>query len=400
MNSWSRVWSLVLCASLARAQQLSPTFAVEQPVVASAGGSQLAPAITWTGAAYFAVWSDARDARTADLWFQTFDALGAPLALVSRPLWRGAGQQAGPAVESGNGQVLVAWLDDTTCASEVKAQRFSPSGPAAGALLSLSVGACTADRPSLAWDGASACWLVVWGSHGAGREVHGALVAADGTVITSDFVIATGPNGARTPWVTALASGFLVSWIDDRLTVPNVYVASVSSGGVVGTAIQVAPSANGQSSPCVAPFGVGGGALITWLEGTAVLAQQVTSAGLAVGMPQVVTTGSLTEASCAAGPLGSVLVASTDLRAGGTGTYLRTVSAAGTVSAEFDAAPRFSYFGRESPRLAVNGSEALLVVRGPFGYVTGDDVLGGFSRCRERLQATQASSSSPPPATP
>ncbi|MDP2276454.1 MAG: hypothetical protein Q8N23_04305 [Archangium sp.] len=379
MESRPLVVAVLLVARVSLAQQLGTPLVLNEPELGPAGGNQRSPSVTWTGSSFFVVWSDDRDARTIDLWFRTFDAKGQPLDPRAAPLLRAPRQQASPSAMSGGGSVLVAWLDDTVCASEVMAQRFTPTGQSAGAVLRLSTGACMGERPSIAWDAGSSQWLVVWGSHGAGREVHGAIIAADGTLAVSDFVIATGPNNATSPMVLTSPMGgapFLVTWSDDRLLAgtPAVFAAPVLAAGVVGVASQVRVSAVAQRSACGASFGPG--ALIIWLEGNEVRAQMVTNTGTPSGNAMVVTTGPLSEVSCASGAGGSVLVASTDSRGTGPGVYLRAVEADGGVSAELDAAPRVGYFSRDAPRLAVTGTDALLVARGPWGFTTDDDVVG------------------------
>ena len=82
---------------------------------------------------------------------RTFDAKGQPLNATAAPLARAPRQQASPAAMSGGDSVLVAWLDDTVCASEVMAQRFTETGQSAGAVLRLSNGCvhgrAAVDRP-------------------------------------------------------------------------------------------------------------------------------------------------------------------------------------------------------------------------------------------------------------
>lgn len=380
MKWWFLAVAASLLAQVSAAQQLSTPFSIDDPMPGPASGAQRSPTVTWTGSAFLVVWADDRDGRSSDLWFRTFDRQGQPLNSFSAPLLRAAGRQDSPSASTGS-EVLVAWLDDTICASEVMAQRFTVTGQPDGALLRLSTGACTAERPSIAWDSVSSQWLVVWGSHGAGREVHGAIVAADGTIAVSNFVIAAGPNSATNPSVVSPSLGperFVVTWSDDHLDAgqANLFAASVSASGLVGTASQVHPSAAVQRASCSAPLGTNSDVLISWVEGTDVLAQVVSSAGVPQGSSAVVTSGPLTEVYCASGPAGSVLVASTDTRAAGPGVFLRAFDADGGVSPEFAAAPRVSYFGRDLPRLAVTGDDALLVARGPWGYVTGDDIVG------------------------
>lgn len=369
----------LLLAQHSVAQQLSRPFALGESVVGPAGGEQFSPAVAWTGSEYFVVWSDLRDGRSSDLWFATCDSQGLPLA-PSLPLVRASGQQGSPSVAAGGAAVLVAWLDDRSCAHEVMAQRFTLAGQPAGPLLQLSTGACTSDRPSLAWDARSSQWLVAWGSHGAGSEVHGALVAVDGSLASGEFVIASAPNSARSPSVSSPLLGttsFQVVWSDDRLAagVYNLYAVTVSSSGTVAAATRFAPSATSQLAPSNAPL-VGTDLLVVWLEGSAVLGQRVTDLGLPVG-PQLLVTGTSSDVTSTSGPGGQVLVATTDSRnPRGPGVFLRTVDDQGTVSAEFPAAPYIGDFSRDQPRLAAGGNDALLVVHGPWDYISGSNVLG------------------------
>lgn len=365
------------------AQKLSAPFVLEDPIVGAAGDYQGLPAVAWTGAEFFVVWDDRRDGRTRDLWFRRFDDQGAGLTPLSLPLVRGASDQQSPVAASGNGAVLVAWLDNTTCSSEVKARRFSPSGQPLGLELSLSTGACTTERPSIAWDSASARWLVAWGAHGAGREVHGALVAADGTIAVPDFAIASAANSAVTPWVLEPASGaseFLVTWSDDRLSagVFNVFATTVSSGGAVGAPSQVSPGATSQSGSCAAPSGGASDVLITWREGSTMRGQRTTRAGVpstgAFSLP--IASLSPEGVPCAPGPLGSVLLATTQIAGIHKGVYLRVVDAALVVSPEFGALPVSGDFDRSQPWLAMTGTQAFVVAQGYWGYVNGSDIIG------------------------
>lgn len=369
---------VLLCAGAVHAQVLAPPFTLDVPVDGPASGRQSDPAVVLLGDTAFVTWADQRDGRGWDLWFRRLGlASGAGLTTFSEPLVRGAAQQQAPAAAAGASTVLVAWLDDAACASEVRAQRFSATGQPVGAVLSLSTGACTPDGPAVAWDDVSGQWLVTWGRHGAGREVHGALVRGDGTLAVPDFVIASAANTARAPRVSARPGGFLVAWADDRATfgTANVYAVPVDATGVVGAPTALSASAAAQDSPCVAPWGASGETLVTWVEGTSVRARALSSTGALLGAPFTVTTGTPIDVGCARAAAGTVVVLPVHARASGYGVFLHTVFSDAGVSAEYDVAPRFSYFSREQPELVFSGDRGLLVVRGPAGYVTSDDIL-------------------------
>lgn len=371
------VLSLGLLATPALAQVLGTSFFLDDAILGPAGGAQTFPDVAWTGSGFFSVFADTRDGRRADLWFREFDAQGTPVGLVARPLLRAAAAQTQPALAASPTELLVAWLDDATCASEVKAQRFSFQGVPQGPALGLSTGACTSERPTVAFDPTSGTWLVAWGAHGAGREVHGAIVDTTG-VRVSDFVIASGPGDARAPWATASSSGgFLLAWRDDRQTLgtSNIYVTSVSSTGAVTAPVQTAASGVTQLAPCLAAGGPGP-ALVAWVEGSTVRAQPVSLVGTPLGPPLDVATGPINDVACAHGPAGEVIIAVTDARATSRGVYLRTLATDAGVSAEFPAAPGSGYQSRQQPRLGVGNGLALLLLGGEWDYVTEGEVMG------------------------
>ncbi len=384
-------FALLLCiASWADAQSLSPAFALDEVRLGPSGGSQVAPTVLFTGTGFLGIWQDDRDGQGRDLWMAEVDRSGVTATSPSVPLLRAPGQQRLPSAAMGAGAFLVAWLDDSVnpCGVEVKAQRFTPTGQPLAAAVRLSTGACNADRPSVAWDATANQWLVVWGRHGAGAEVHGAFVDGSGALVVSEFVIAAAPNSAVTPWVVALPTGGLVvTWADDRVTsgAPNIYAVGVSSTGVVGAVSAVAPTPSTQSAPCVTPFG--SGVLAVWTEGpgantTDLIAQTLTAAGVPTGTRVVVATGGavLSDVTCVTAPGDTVVLAFVDRRASQVGVYVRVLDATLGVSAEFPAALQYSYFGRDAPRLAVDGADVLLLVRGDADFTSGSDVHGRMLR--------------------
>lgn len=366
----------LLLASGAPAQRLSPPFALDAPVFGAAGANQVSPAIAWTGLRYFVVWEDYRDGQSADLWFAHVDELGRPQGRLNAPLVRAPGQQRSPEVVAGAGELLVAWRDDTLgCASEILAQSFGTDAQPRSAAQRLSAGACTGERPAMAFDPVASRWLVAWGRHGAGRDIHGALLGPGGQVLVPDFVIAAAANDAQTPAVTALdGGGFAVAWADERVTwgQPNIFVATVSATGAVGAAQAIAPFAGSQTAPAITAQG--SGAFVAWFETTGLKGLALSPALAPVGAPSTLVALGTGLAALAPLPGGEVLVAYQENRNGGLNVFARAVSDAGVASAELLALPRVGYFSRARPRLATGTLGALIVAEGDGTYVSGVDV--------------------------
>lgn len=365
--------ALVAFGASADAQVLSAPFALNAPVIGPGDGNQQNAAVAWTGSEYAVIWQDLRNGRDADLFGARVSASGTQLVRENAALGPEPRNQTAPALALGPGSLLVTWLDDTVCASEVMARLYStdllPLGPA----VRLSMGACTSDRPSVAWLPSASRWLVAWGNHGQGREVHGALVSAAGTVDVPDFPIAAAANSAATPWVTTVGTSFLVVFADDRGAVGawRVYAATVSGAGVV-TATQPVGGAVVQTRPCAARVGAGAG--VAWDEGATIQAAFFDDALAAqTPMPVAVATGSVDAPACATDTFGNLQVAWEDLRSGGREIYVRAVSPTSTPP-EALVLPRGS-FARSSPRVASGPQSALVVAHGQTSYVAGDDTV-------------------------
>lgn len=98
--------------------------------------------------------------------------------------------------------------------------------------------------PAVATDGTD--WLVVWQDRGAGFNIHGAIVRADGTLDARDIDISSAANDQLVPTVAwdPAAGVYLVAWMDLRSGSADIFASRVSSSGVVldpsGVAISVA----------------------------------------------------------------------------------------------------------------------------------------------------------------
>lgn len=267
----------------AAAQSVSPSWPLAKPVLGAVTNSQTAPTSAALSGSALSVWEDRRDDRTIDLYGTRISETGTVVDVPSLALVRGAGAQTAPALAASNTEYLLAYLDDSVdpCGPEVMAIRVSANGAPQGAATRVSTGACSAQaKPSVAWSPSANQWLIVWGAHGAGQEIHGALIALDGVALP-DFLIASAANSAREATAVSTTNGFLAAWEDDRSTAgaPVIYAATVTPAGVVGTAfIPVTAPGAVQRHPVLANNG--NAVLMTWVEATTGAPVSVWLAGL------------------------------------------------------------------------------------------------------------------------
>jgi hypothetical protein len=201
-----------------------------------ATGSEGHPAVTWnaTENEYFVVWQDTR--RYATLGWEIFGRRlgGAATPLGGDRRLTGAGStddDVTPAVawSPATNRYVVVWesaRDAPSRGTDVYGRRVLATGAVAGRDFRISGRAATGDEgePAIAWDGASAGFLVVWhdGRNLATRsmDVQGAWLHPNGFPEGGNFRI-SGPDAVRDEWSPGIAwngaSGeFLVVWQDWR----------------------------------------------------------------------------------------------------------------------------------------------------------------------------------------
>lgn len=347
-------------------QTLSAPFFLDTPAQGPGGGDQLRPDVTWTGTEFLVVWDDARSGQGSDVWVATVDAHGATV-LANRALFTAAGNQRSASVSMGNGAALVTWLDEGPCGAEVMAAVVTPSLSLVGSPVQVSTGACTSNRPSVAWSAADSTWLVAWGEHGSGRDLKLRFVSSSGVPGVESTVFA--PNTASNPRLVAAGSGFVVAWQTDAMTagVPAVQLMLVSSS-MVGAPVLVAPSALAQTNPVVAASV--GGLGIVWREGGALRFKRFDLSLTLAGMTQTIAPGDQ-PAMAWLGTASDFFVTFEAPDNSGTGLFGWSTAA----PLPFRIIPREGYFDRHSARVASGGGALAVLATGPTGYVSGQDVI-------------------------
>lgn len=352
-------------AAVAGAQQLGPVMQFDAPLPWVSARNQETPAVAAVDGGYVVVWQDDRNARNFDLFIARLDAAGRSLVGRSVPLLERSLNQTQAAIAMGDRVLLVAALDQTTCA-EVIAFTVDPDTLASQTAPQLLTPAqCVTDRPTIAWNAQSSRFLVVWGRHGVGAELHGSLFDSTGTVLVPNFVIASAANSAWAPDITAQGRDFVVTWTDDRLMSGrgSIFLTTVSETGAVGTSVGVELSTAAQGESCVevTPRGL----FVGWAEASVLRGAWPPSGSLALGA------GSRT--SCA--PHGNDVVMAYETLGGGRPVVGALRVTDGGVE-HFGVGLSSGTWGRVSPRLVVAADRAFVAVTGTTTYVGGNDVVG------------------------
>lgn len=263
------VAAAVVVVAVAAAETLTPTvspeLATDAPLVGPATGEQLAPAVASGGGVTLIAWMDRRaDASHYDIVAARIGADGA--LLEPRELAVGVGPTSGgsPAVAWGGDAFLVVWDEESGGGREIRARRVAADGSLLGDTLVVAGGSGWRSRPAVAWAGGS--WLVVWEDTGTSGwyEVRGRRVGADGAVAGGTIAITAGGGNRRAPAVAGGAE-FLVVW-ESCPDYCAVWGARIGVDGVVKdlAGIPISPAAVAQSAPAVASDGTD--YLVVWQD--------------------------------------------------------------------------------------------------------------------------------------
>jgi len=215
------------------------------------------PAAVWNGAEYVvaaSLPSSSSKAKATELAF--FDAGGTRLRSAEVP------PGDAPSLSWNGSAFLLAHGGQ----SGVAAQRLDANGGLVGAPIQLGTDSFFS---SVASDGQ--LWLVVWGEYvggNSGYDVHGAIVAADGST-PGQFVIASGPGPQNLPRAVFDGKNYLVTWssqVNDVDANTHLFAARISPGGTIldPTGIPLAIGPGPKGPPQLASNGAG--AFAVWTD--------------------------------------------------------------------------------------------------------------------------------------
>ncbi|HEX8698372.1 MAG TPA: Ig-like domain-containing protein, partial [Myxococcaceae bacterium] len=211
------------------------------------------PVIAFDGTGFLVVWSDLLGTNE-DIHGVRLSATGTPLG-AEQNLSTATNAQLSPSVASNGANYLVVWHDDRGGTPDIYGARLSLTGEMLdpqGLLLSNAAGSQVS--PDVASNGTD--YLVVWRDvrTGASQGLSGARVTSAGQVLSIPTPIggALGSTVRNTPAVASDGTDYFVSWSEVTSTSSDLYGASVTAAGGVGSRVTVCNAPQGQTVPALA----------------------------------------------------------------------------------------------------------------------------------------------------
>ena len=142
--------------------------------------------------------------------------------------------------------------------SLVTAAVLASSNVASAGLLGAETSVATTGKmPSVASNGTT--FLVVWSD---GADVYGERFDNSGTALAAAFAITNAAGAQTQPQVASNGTDYFVVWSDARTDAGDIYGASVSAAGTVGSAVAITTAAATQDAPHLASDGTN--YLVAW----------------------------------------------------------------------------------------------------------------------------------------
>jgi hypothetical protein len=232
---------------------------------------QIMPALGFDGANFLAVWQDNRNnPGESDVYGARVTPDGAVLDTGGLLITQAAREELAPAVAFDNANFLVAWEDHRGGGySDVYGARVTPDGTVLDPQgFVITQAANDQLSPAIGFDGAN--FLAVWEDYRNGdtRDIYGARVTPDGTVLdTNGFVITQAASMQGSPAIAFDGGNFLVTWEDRRSgNRADIYGARLTPGGTVldPDGIAITQAANDQLYPALAFDGAN--FLVVWQD--------------------------------------------------------------------------------------------------------------------------------------
>ncbi len=205
------------------------------------------------GTNYLVVWTR-RTATGDDVYGARVSASGEVLDSGGFAISALSTNETAPAVAFDGTNYLVVWEDHRLGSGNIFAARVAPSGTVLDPNgFPLDTDAAQQRTPAIAFDGTN--YLVVWSDRRAGLrwDIYGVRVSPSGAVLDANaFVVVSVNNQQYSPAVAFDGTNYLVVWDDTRATVPQVFGARITPGGLVLDPAGIAISTgNVQSAPSV-----------------------------------------------------------------------------------------------------------------------------------------------------
>ncbi|UCF80610.1 MAG: hypothetical protein JSV08_08910 [Acidobacteriota bacterium] len=240
--------------------------------VSTAVDEQWVPSVASNGTDYFIAWSDNRSGTDYDIYGARVAPDGTVLDPAGIAVSTAASDQQYPSAASNGTDYFIAWRDfRNDIDADIYGGRVRASdgalldGPPDTGGIAASTAANNQEYPSAVSNGTD--YFVVWEDwrSGTNRDIYGARVAPDGTVLDSTGIaVTTEANDQRYPSVASNGTDYFVVWEDWRSGTTDIYGARVAPDGTVldPAGIAVSTEANGQFSSSVTSNGTD--YFVTW----------------------------------------------------------------------------------------------------------------------------------------
>lgn len=337
--------------------------------ICSAANGQSYPAVAYDGTAFLVVWEDLRNSD-GDIYGARVAADGTVLDPGGIAISTASGDQTVPGVTSNGASWLAVWEDSRNgTVKDIYGARVLPDGSVLnGGGIPICTQSAEQSNAAVSFDGQD--WFVIWNDYRQGSvfNTYAARVDSSGAVLDANgFVVCPYLSQQYNPAVATADSMHLIAWHDSRNGVKDIYGARVAADGTVlqcSMAIAVAPSP--QANPAVAFDGTN--YLAVWQDLRLGSANDIY--GIRVGSDEslldpagIAISASSGDQACPAVAPGSAayLVAWQDYRNGAYDIYAARVTASGTVLDVAGIAVSTASGAQEYPAVASDGADYLAV---------------------------------------
>ena len=231
--------------------------------ISVAANTQRYPSVAFDGTNYFVVWQDKRNGDY-DIYAARVSQSGAVLD-TGIGIARAALDQSYPSVAFDGSNYLVAWEDNRTGLSQVRAARVTQVGQVldtAGIVLSSPDFAQS--TPAVAFDGIN--YIAVWEDWRGAQapDVYATRISTTGQVLDSaGIALCVAPGYQQNPAIAFDGSCCDVTWEDGRSGGGSLYAARLDLSGMLIDTFPVTDQPGAQNSPALATGG-NGNVLTVW----------------------------------------------------------------------------------------------------------------------------------------
>lgn len=215
----------------------------------------LYPNLAWSGTHYGLLWTDYRNSGTtgADIYFSTFDAVGAAIWNDYRIIGNSGDQTYPTVVWSRGASVFVtAWMDTRSgVRTEIYSDYFTYNTFLVTSFL-LVTGAGNANNPTLA-DNGNGLGMAWSDSRTGNYEIFFARLPAIGTgTIGASLQVTNDGSLSELPWIAFTGAEYGLFWQDSRGGVSDLWFQRVSAAGATLTSDTQVTATSGTLYPCAA----------------------------------------------------------------------------------------------------------------------------------------------------